>query len=77
MPRQCEVMKTVWHLSGGEPMRESELNIENINSLIRFWRQKKKEAVTAEQKIIARCYIDAYQTVRINHGYKLLPADKQ
>jgi len=53
-----------------------ELNEKNINSLIRYWRKKNKMSVSAghsEDALIARCYVDAYQTVLVNHGLPMLP----
>ena len=44
------------------------LNIENVNELIEFWRKHLAENYAPSDKLIARCYIDAYQTIRVNHG---------
>lgn len=55
-----------------------ELDIENINSLIRLWRKEKLKANKSgdkEEQLIASCYIDAFQTVRVNHGLVLLPKE--
>lgn len=54
-------------------MNETLLDIENINSLIEYWREKIDEASGPTDKLIARCYVDAFQTVRINHNLPLLP----
>lgn len=49
------------------------LDTENIDSLIRYWRKKEKEAKTERDIHTAACYVDALQTVRVNHGLQLLP----
>ena len=51
------------------------LDIDNINDLIKYWRSKKTEAadnLNEENELIASCYVDAFQTVRVNHGMPLL-----
>ena len=48
------------------------LDIGNIDELIRFWRKAVIEAKDDEKILIARCYVDAFQTVRVNHGLELL-----
>jgi len=51
------------------------LDIDNINDLIGYWRAKKTEAadnLDKEEELIASCYVDAFQTVRVNHGLPLL-----
>ena len=51
------------------------LDIENINKLIKYWRKVKVKAMSElneEETLIASCYIDAFQTVRVNHGLHLL-----
>lgn len=56
-----------------------EFNEQNINSLIEHWRGKVKKAEDTrndEDLLVARCYVDAFQTVRINHGLGLLPKEK-
>lgn len=53
-----------------------ELKITLINNLITFWRREKTVAQSGELKedeIKADIYIDAYQTVRVNHGLERLP----
>ena len=52
------------------------LDVENINCLITHWRKRKAIASTTERKLIAVCYIDALQTVRVNHGLPLLPEEE-
>lgn len=44
-----------------------------VNNLIRYWRAKKLNAKTEEEVLIAACYVDAFQTMRINHGLNKLP----
>ena len=56
-------------------MNNTLLNIENINELIIHWREKIEEASCPNEKLIARCYVDAFQTVRLNHNLPLLPKD--
>lgn len=50
-----------------------EFREKNINDLIAFWREKVIASGCDEEKLIAMCYVDAYQSVRINHGLELLP----
>lgn len=54
-----------------------ELNIENINNLIRYWRDQKENAMDDENRLIASCYVDAFQTVRVNHGLSILPKEEK
>lgn len=54
-----------------------ELDTANINDMIQFWRKKVKTAKTNRDKLIAMCYVDAFQTVRINHGLELLPKKRE
>lgn len=56
-------------------MKSIELDIKNLDKLIMYWRKAKINAEDEEDKLIASCYVDAYQTVRINHGLPLLPKD--
>lgn len=56
-------------------MKKIILDIENIDNLIRFWRKQKVKAINEldeEEELVASCYIDAFQTVRVNHGLHLL-----
>ena len=46
--------------------------IENVDKLIGFWRNKIVSAKTSEEKLMAECYVDAFQTVRVNNGLSLL-----
>ena len=39
-----------------------------VNKLIVYWREKLCNSKDAQVMLIAECYIDAYQTVRVNHG---------
>ena len=54
-------------------MNETILNIKNINSLITYWRGMINKADNPHDKLVARCYVDAFQTVRVNHNLPLLP----
>lgn len=46
---------------------------ESLDEKISFWRSKKDSSHTSEQdKLIAKCYIDAYQSIRIEFVGKLL-----
>ncbi len=56
-------------------MNETILNIINLNSLIQYWRAKKDAADNPHDRLIASCYVDAYQTVRVNHNLPLLSKD--
>ena len=48
------------------------LNVENLDSLIRVWRARRDKAETDSDRHTAACYVDAFQTVRVNHGLPLL-----
>lgn len=50
-------------------------DVEMIDRLICYWRKCVNGAENEEKLLIARCYVDAYQTVRVNHGFGLLPPD--
>ena len=55
-----------------------ELNVEKLDELIVFWRLALDKAVAEgreEDEQTAKCYIDAYQTVRVLHGLDLLPRE--
>lgn len=54
-----------------------ELNIENLDSMIKYWRHEKENAIDDKNELIASCYVDAFQTVRVNHGLPLLPKDEK
>lgn len=59
-------------------MSQIKLDVDNINKLILHWRKTRADAEEnndLELILIARCYVDAYQTVRINHGLPLLPQE--
>ena len=52
------------------------LNIKNLDNLIRHWRGVLSEDPDdIEQCLVAQSYIDAFQTVRVNHGLPLLPIE--
>lgn len=46
---------------------------EYLDHAIRSWRKEKIEALTEEDKLIASCYIDAFQSVRVSMLGELLP----
>lgn len=50
-----------------------ELQVETLDRMIVFWRGKLRQASTDEERLEARCYIDAYQHVRIAHELTALP----
>ncbi len=37
-----------------------------LDDCIRLWRKSKKNAASGEDELMAMCYIDAYQSVRIS-----------
>jgi len=47
------------------------LNIEKINELILEKRKEYDKAESPHDKLVARCYIDAYQTVLVEHNIPL------
>lgn len=49
-------------------MNETFLNVKNIHDLINYWRKEVNSATGATDKLIARCYVDAFQTVLVNHN---------
>ena len=49
-------------------MNETFLDTKNIHNLIKYWRKEEKNSEGITDKLIARCYIDAYQTVLVNHS---------
>ncbi len=56
-------------------MKQIMFDIKMVDTLIEFWRKAVKEAdrkKDKESKLIASCYVDAFQTMRINHGFKCL-----
>jgi len=57
-------------------MNETLLNVKNIHTLIKYWRKEYKNSETPSESLIASCYVDAYQTVLINHGLSQLPKEK-
>jgi hypothetical protein len=52
------------------------LDITSIDNMIRFWRQRLRED-KGEDVIIASCYVDAFQTIRVNHGLPPLPREEK
>lgn len=49
-----------------------------LDGCIRYWRGKKKEAIlqkSDEEKLIAMCYIDAFQSVRSSLFGEILPLE--
>lgn len=50
------------------------LNLEMIDGLIRYWREFADRTPINEATLIAAAYLDAYQTIRINHGLGRLEA---
>jgi len=51
----------------------AQLNTERINKMIDYWREKRdKSGSDSRAHLIASCYVDAYQCVRVNHGLCLL-----
>jgi hypothetical protein len=48
-----------------------------LDGCIIFWRAKKRSAETDEDKIIASCYVDAYQSARISLLGELLPLPEE
>ncbi len=48
------------------------LDIRMLDNMIRYWRIEQLEATNKKDRKIACCYVDAYQTIRINHGLDLL-----
>ncbi len=43
-----------------------------LDSCIKLWREKKKEASDAEDRLMAACYVDAFQSVRTSIFGELL-----
>jgi len=58
-------------------MNETLLNTKNIHKLIKYWRKEKENADGPSDRLIASCYIDAFQTVLNNHGLSQLPLPKE
>lgn len=52
------------------------LDVDNLNKLIRHWRKEKLNARDPLHKQMAACYIDAFQTVRVNNGLPPLPMEE-
>jgi len=47
---------------------------EYIDLAIRVWREKREQAETGSDKLVADCYIDAFQSVRTTVIGETLPA---
>ena len=58
-------------------MKSVKLNVKDIDRLIRYWRRVKKKAKNREEELVASCYVDAFQTVRVNHKLPLLPKEEE
>ena len=48
------------------------LDVEQLDKMIRNWRARRDGAPNERERLIASCYIDAYQCVRVNNGLILL-----
>jgi hypothetical protein len=51
-------------------------NEKMVNRLIEHWRKQHQTAKDKHMQrdvIVASCYVDAYQTIRVNHNLELLP----
>jgi hypothetical protein len=46
-----------------------------LDRMIRYWRKRFEAAETADDILTARCYIDAFQSVRISVFGELLPPE--
>jgi len=57
-------------------MIKAMMDVDNLDDMIRYWRKEKKNATTDEERLVASCYIDAYQTVRVNNNLGLLQKEK-
>ncbi len=44
-----------------------------LDDAIRHWRKKRDNATTDEDKLMAVCYVDAFQSVRVSVFGELLP----
>jgi len=50
---------------------------EYLDKAIRLWRQRREEAAKdSEDELVARCYIDAFQSVRTSLFNELLKPEK-
>lgn len=47
-----------------------------LDDAIRHWRKKRDNAITDEDKLMAVCYVDAFQSVRVSVFGKLLPLEE-
>ena len=47
-----------------------------LDTCIRKWRTEKNQTITEESKLIASCYIDAYQSIRISLFGEELPIEE-
>ena len=54
---------------------EKEKVKEYLDDAIKVWRKRKEEAKNEEDKLIAICYVDAFQSVRISLFGELLGVD--
>ena len=50
---------------------------EYLNYAIRRWRKRRDEAENEEDKLIAMCYVDAFQSVRVSFFNELLPIEEE
>jgi len=58
------------------PFNETEIK-EYLDSCIKHWRKKKKESEEeSEDSLVAMCYIDAFQSVRMSLFSELLEKEK-
>lgn len=46
---------------------------EYLDSCIKYWRKRKEEALIHSEALVASCYIDAFQSVRVSLFEELLP----
>lgn len=58
-----------------DPTKPPILKVDEIDGLIKYWRAQWEEHREGDGIIAARAahYVDAYQTVRVIHGVRLLP----
>lgn len=48
---------------------------EYLDDAIRHWRKKRDNATTDGDKVMAVCYVDAFQSVRVSIFGELLPLE--
>ena len=46
---------------------------EYLDNAIRHWREKKDTSKKGDERLIARCYVDAFQSVRVSLLGDILP----